>query len=919
MSERLFTQTTTDGACPKCGLVHQDGHVDCPAKPATGGGRTDKLLGTTLAEHFEIISLLGEGGMSVVYKARDILIDRIVAIKLLREHLVGRDVNLARFQQEAKAASHLSHPNIITIFEFGVTSDDQPYLVMDYLEGISLGEMIQKEKQVPVDRALHIFSQICDALGFAHQKKVIHRDLKPSNVMLTTEGEDADRVKIVDFGIAKMLPGGEFEGQRLTQTGEVFGSPVYMSPEQCTGQTLDARSDIYAMGCVMYETLCGRPPFVGGNPLETMYLRLADPPAPFDPELRVPKALEHIVLITLAKEPDQRYQTMGELKAELDKLKDGAGRSTGLLESLKRSVRLKQVRQTKKALPMEAILGVVALMMMVAGFFSIRLLSEPGAADSVASSASWKQHYNEGQKALDRGELPQAETEMSQAVKQAEKFGELDRRFVTSLEKLSSIYKSEDKKEEAEEIDQRVATIKQEQALGESGESDANVTELADLTLSLAPKVIEKDKWAQYQKLTEKLNHLAMLLIKQQDYDKAEELLKKALEIEKTTLGDNNPNVARTVSCLAALYDTKKGRFDDALPLYEQAVAIRSKALGSEHPEVAGSLSDLAALYAEQGKYQKAEELYKHALGIYEKSFGKLHPYVAMNLTGMADLYRIQGKYKEAEPLYEQALEIYLRTQGPEHRTVAMSLNNLAGLYFNEGKYGQAEQMYSRALNLYEKVQGPEHPNVAMILNNLAVVLYKEGKYKQAEPMLKRALAVRERTLAPDHPEIAQSLNSLAEVYRAEGRYEEAEPLYKRALSIDEKALGPDHPEVALVLNSLGQLYKAQGKNERAEENYTHALKIRQTAFGPEHPEVAASLNELAELFMREGKYKQSEELFQKALAIREKALGPNHPDVAQTLNDYSDLLVKTNRSSDALKLRSRTFGIWLKSFWPSA
>ena len=183
----------------------------------------EKLVGTTLSDRYEIISLLGEGGMSVVYKAKHTKLDRIVAVKLLREHLGARDSNLARFQQEARAASHLTHTNIITVFEFDITPDGQPYLVMDFLEGISLGELIQKEGHLIVPRALPIFIQICNALGFAHQKGVIHRDIKPNNVMLVKEGDAPDHVKLVDFGIAKLLPGGELEGQRLTATGEVFG------------------------------------------------------------------------------------------------------------------------------------------------------------------------------------------------------------------------------------------------------------------------------------------------------------------------------------------------------------------------------------------------------------------------------------------------------------------------------------------------------------------------------------------------------------------------------------------------------------------------------------------------------------------------------------------------------------------------
>src|SRR4029450_1587391 len=237
--------------------------------------------------------------MSAVYKARHLLIDRIVAIKVLHSHLVSQATTLKRFQQEANAVSHLSHPNIIAIHDFGISAETQPYLIMDYLEGTSLSDLLEKEGHLSLERAFPIFLEICEALDHAHEHGVVHRDLKPSNVMLTNIGEQTDCVKIVDFGIAKLMPTADSEGQNLTKTGEVFGSPLYMSPEQCMGQPLDAPCDIYSMGCVMYETLMGKPPFHGNNVLETMYMRLTETAPSFSsmrPDLKIASSIEAVVL-----------------------------------------------------------------------------------------------------------------------------------------------------------------------------------------------------------------------------------------------------------------------------------------------------------------------------------------------------------------------------------------------------------------------------------------------------------------------------------------------------------------------------------------------------------------------------------------------------------------------------------------------
>jgi eukaryotic-like serine/threonine-protein kinase len=215
--------------------------------------KKNALIGQTISDRWEILSLIGTGAMGAVYKAKHNTIGRIMAVKTLGAANREDERSVQRFQQEARAMSVLTHPHLIQIADFGTMEDGTPYLVMEYLEGISLQDYVRKNGPMPVELALPVFSQIADALEHAHSKGVIHRDLKPSNVMLT--GEKHDFAKVLDLGIAK----GE-DDLHLTATGEVFGSPLYMSPEQCMGQPVDARSDVYSLGCLMYETLAARPP-----------------------------------------------------------------------------------------------------------------------------------------------------------------------------------------------------------------------------------------------------------------------------------------------------------------------------------------------------------------------------------------------------------------------------------------------------------------------------------------------------------------------------------------------------------------------------------------------------------------------------------------------------------------------------------
>jgi len=282
-----------------------------------------ELLGQIVEDRYEVTETLGKGGMSVVFKARDRRLKKIVALKVLMPHLSVDPLSVQRFHQEATAASHLDHPNIVKVYNVGTTESGLPFMAMDYLEGTPLSSIIKEKGKLYFSEALNIFIQLTGALAHAHEKGVIHRDLKPSNVILSSQGEETDVAKLVDFGIAKVLSQDGQTQAKLTQTGDVFGSPHYMSPEQCLGGELDERSDVYSMGCLMYETLTGRPPHTGESTLQILHKHISETPASFKsliPESNISAELESIVFKCLAPKRDDRVQSMRQLKAELGKL-----------------------------------------------------------------------------------------------------------------------------------------------------------------------------------------------------------------------------------------------------------------------------------------------------------------------------------------------------------------------------------------------------------------------------------------------------------------------------------------------------------------------------------------------------------------------------------------------------------------------
>jgi TPR repeat protein/predicted Ser/Thr protein kinase len=277
-------------------------------------------VGLRLSDRYEIVQEIGRGGMGVIYKAHDLQAkpneSKTVAIKLLINDAGNNETVRARFTVEARAASALSHPNIIKVYEYDVTPEGLPFIVMEYLEGIPLDELLESGGPSK-EELLQFVIQVCDALSHAHRRSVIHRDIKPSNIMIVKGEDGKGKAVVVDFGIAKIFTQPGQTSMRLTQTGEVFGSPLYMSPEQCMGQKLDNRSDVYALGCLLYECITGSSPFKGENFLNVIFQHVNDPVQPFAKE-GPDFVLEPIILKALEKKPESRYQNMVEFRQALE-------------------------------------------------------------------------------------------------------------------------------------------------------------------------------------------------------------------------------------------------------------------------------------------------------------------------------------------------------------------------------------------------------------------------------------------------------------------------------------------------------------------------------------------------------------------------------------------------------------------------
>ena len=284
-----------------------------------GVGVADRRLGEVLADRYRLVARLGAGGNGVVYRAEHVLMRKTVAVKVLHGELSRVETVVERFRREAEAASHIDHPHVIAATDFGLTEAGEFFLVMEYVEGRSLAEVLREEGRLSPLRAVRIGLQVAAALASTHAAGVIHRDLKPQNVFLVERADSSDFVKILDFGVARVRFG-ELQDPVITQAGMVFGTPRYISPEQAMGSGADPRSDLYSLGILLYEMVTGRPPFDAGDATEILGMQVTTEPSPLwmaadDPS--IPAALDRLVLRLLAKRPEDRYQTADSLLDDL--------------------------------------------------------------------------------------------------------------------------------------------------------------------------------------------------------------------------------------------------------------------------------------------------------------------------------------------------------------------------------------------------------------------------------------------------------------------------------------------------------------------------------------------------------------------------------------------------------------------------
>ncbi len=782
---------------------------------------------------YRIVRMIGEGGMGVVYEAEQDHPRRTVALKLLKAGLARPEL-LRRFERESEALGRLQHPGIAQIFEAGTADTDlgrQPYFAMELVRGLPLLEYA-KSQALNTRQRLELMARICDAVQHAHQRGIIHRDLKPNNIPVDQSGQP----KILDFGVARIVDRGT-ESTTQTNAGDLIGTLAYMSPEQVLGDSLeiDARSDIYALGVVLYELLAGRPPYqVSRNVVESARV-IREDQAPLLGALNrsLRGDVETIVQRALEKDKTRRYTSAAEFGADIRRyLNDepivARPPSTGY-----------QLR--KFAMRHKSLIGALAavfLALVAAVLVSARAAIRASLAQHEAVTArdqairASQEANRERQRAeLERNhaleETRRADTEAATA-KAVNDFLQNDLLSKAAVQAQSTPETKPDPDLKVRTtLDRAAARIAErhdfppavEAAIRNTiGNAYANLALFAEAEPQLERSLVLRRRalGADHRETQLTAQSLADVYILLGKYEKAEPLVNEAVEVLKRGRGENDPDTLAALGQLVNLIAERRGDFSRAEVLAARVLDLSIRSHGPEAPETVKAMNALAVEYSNDGKYAQAEPLYKKTIDLHRRQLGPEHPDTLTNINNLGVTYRQEGKYPEAEVEIKTALDARRRLEGDQHLDTIASMNSLALLYQAEGKFEPAETLFQQALDASRKTLGLEQQNTLSVMNNLADLYARQGRRGEAETMYRQVLEVRRRVLVPEHPRIARVLASLGELKLEQQDHADAEALLRQALQIRDKAT-PNAWERYYAQSLLGAALAGQRKYTEAE------------------------------------------------------------------------------------------------------
>jgi serine/threonine protein kinase/uncharacterized protein HemY len=771
---------------------------------STGSALNPSLVSKQLGP-YRLLQPIGHGGMGTVYRAEraDGQFEKQVAVKVVPAAVHSQEL-LRRFTSEQQILATLEHPNIARLLDAGVSSDGVPYLVMEYVEGVSITDYC-RDRRLSIQQRLRLFQTVCSTVHYAHQHLIVHRDIKPANILVTNEGIP----KLLDFGIAKLLDPLQNPGAGSTRS--IFNpmTPDYASPEQARGEALTTATDVYSLGVILYELLASQRPYSVVDKSSTEAVRMICELEPEKPsalvrirmkrnpgvprEAGLSSELDAVVAKAMRKDPQQRYGSAQDLAEDISRYLGGL---TVLAHrgSLRYSV-TKLIGRHKLA----AASALMVLTLTVAGVSAIvwqaqvairerenaKAVNDFLQNDLLAQAGAWNQ--------AGPGSRPDPDIKVRTALDRAAanvagKFAKQPLVEASIRQTIGSTYIQMGLYPEAQEQLQQALEIRR----------SAHREEHDDLEI---------------------MNSLAYIYDRQGKYLQTEQLLLKSIEIERRLLGEKHPDTLGSINNLGLLY-RHEGKFALAEPLLARVVELRRKTQGEDNPETLICMNNLGSLYRDEGKYEQAELLLTKSFEVQRRVRGEDNPETVAALANLGVLYRAEEKQAQAEPILFEALEKRRRLLGQEHPDTLSSMYHLGLLYFQVGKYAKAEPLLANVLEARRRLLGPASPFTTIALASLGKLRLEQQRYIQAESLLREALDGQQKR-NPDSWERYDSQSMLAASLAAQSKFADAEPLLKdayRGLVEREAAIPSENRSVVEQANQrIIQLYESWGKPKEAD------------------------------------------------------------------------------------------------------
>jgi eukaryotic-like serine/threonine-protein kinase len=888
---------------------------------ATGAPATFTISTTVAADQrFRVLRPHARGGLGAVFVAMDRELNREVALKQILDHHADDPTSRSRFVIEAEITGGLEHPGIVPVYGLGTYGDGRPFYAMRFVRGDSLKEAIERfhgpdpadsregtTRDLELRRLLRRFTDVCNAIEYAHSRGVVHRDIKPGNVIVGKYGETL----VVDWGLAKPLLNTEptaagaerpltpasASGSAETLPGSAMGTPAYMSPEQAAGdlERLGTRSDVYSLGATLYCLLTGKPAFEGDDVIELLRkVGAGDFPPPRHCDPTIDPALEAICLRAMATAPENRYPSCRALADEVE-------RWTGdePVEAYREPI-ARRARRWAKRNRTAVSAAIAALVAGVVGLLAV-------AAVQATSNAALRKANGETMKALASTREAQAETAAALAQSEAvEKF-------------LVGALRSPDPSLDGKDV--KVADVLEQAAEGlEDGFEGSDATKgallealgesnyglgLYDRAITLHTKARaarETSLGPDHPDTLESCNNLGLALFSAGRYVEAINLHEETSRRTDAKLGPEHSDALTSRLNLANAYEAA-GRTTLAIELHERILKIREAKLGPEHADTLASCNGLALAYEAAGRYSEAIKLAEAVSRRTEAKFGLDHPNTLTNRNNLAMAYLSADRTAEAIKIHKGTLEIREKKLGPDHPHTLASRGNLAHALESAGRFSEALDLHESTLKLCEAKLGPEHPSTLTCRNNLALSYYSAGRIADAIRLNEQILKVREVKLGPEHPHTLMSRGNLALALEAAGRDSEAIGLIESSLKLYDANLGPDHPATLSLRNNLANGYLAVGRLAEAIKLHEQILKVREVKLGPEHSHTFASRHGLASAYDAAGRHAEAITLGEANRKMLEASVGSDHPHTLTACNNLANAYRAVGRGGDAIKL----------------